>query len=133
HPTDEDAHLKMPKEQIFTAIFAYVDLLFGKIKSKKLFFMAADGVAPRAKMNQQRSRRCRTAKEAKEIRVKTESKGEKLPDEKVSDSNYIMPGTPAMVRLSAQLQYFVNKKITEDPNWRGVACKLYYPVMMHEA
>jgi 5'-3' exoribonuclease 1 len=25
-----------------------------------------------------------------------------------------------MVKLSAQLRYFVNKKITEDANWRGV-------------
>ena len=29
-------------------------------------------------------------------------------------------GTPFMVRLSSQLRYFVNKKITEDSNWRGV-------------
>ncbi|KAG1852740.1 exonuclease II [Suillus subluteus] len=120
HPNDEDAHFRMSEEQIFTAIFAYVDLLFGKIKPKKLFFMAVDGVAPRAKMNQQRSRRFRTAKEAKEIREKAESKGEKLPDEKAFDSNCITPGTPFMVRLSAQLRYFVNKKITEDANWRGV-------------
>ncbi|KAG2034994.1 putative 5-3 exonuclease [Suillus americanus] len=91
HPNDEDAHFRMSEEQIFTAIFAYVDLLFGKIKPKKLFFMAVDGVAPRAKMNQQRSRRFRTAKEAKEIREKAESKGEKLPDEKAFDSNCITP------------------------------------------
>jgi len=82
----------MSEEQIYTAIFAYVDLLFGKIKPKKLFFMAVDGVAPRAKMNQQRSRRFRTAKEAKEVREKAESKGEKLPDEKAFDSNCITPG-----------------------------------------
>ncbi len=54
--------------------------------------MAVDGVAPRAKMNQQRSRRFRTAKEAKEVREKAESKGEKLPDEKAFDSNCITPG-----------------------------------------
>lgn len=92
HPNDEDAHFRMSEEQIFTAIFAYVDLLFGKIKPKKLFFMAVDGVAPRAKMNQQRSRRFRTAKEAKEVREKAESKGEKLPEEKAFDSNCITPG-----------------------------------------
>ncbi|KAG6832742.1 hypothetical protein H0H87_000591 [Tephrocybe sp. NHM501043] len=120
HPNDEDAHFRLSEEQIFTSIFAYVDHLFGKIKPKKLFFMAVDGVAPRAKMNQQRSRRFRTAKEAKEVREKAEKKGEKLPDEKAFDSNCITPGTPFMTRLSAQLRYFINKKITEDSNWRNV-------------
>ncbi|KAF8055536.1 exonuclease II, partial [Lyophyllum atratum] len=120
HPNDEDAHFRLSEEQIFTSIFAYVDHLFGKIKPKKLFFMAVDGVAPRAKMNQQRSRRFRTAKEAKEVREKAEQKGEKLPDEKAFDSNCITPGTPFMARLSAQLRYFINKKITEDSNWRNV-------------
>ncbi|KAJ6526042.1 exonuclease II [Mycena capillaripes] len=120
HPNDEDAHFRLSEEQIFTSIFAYVDHLFGKIKPKKLFFMAVDGVAPRAKMNQQRSRRFRTAKEAKEIREKAEQKGETLPEEKAFDSNCITPGTPFMTRLSAQLRYFINKKITEDSNWRDV-------------
>ncbi|PPQ66718.1 hypothetical protein CVT24_008819 [Panaeolus cyanescens] len=120
HPNDEDAHFRLSEEQIFTSIFAYVDHLFGKIKPKKLFFMAVDGVAPRAKMNQQRSRRFRTAKEAREIREKAEAKGEKLPEEKAFDSNCITPGTPFMVRLSQQLHYFVNKKITEDANWRDI-------------
>lgn len=92
HPNDEDAHFRLSEEQIFTSIFAYVDHLFGKIKPRKLFFMAVDGVAPRAKMNQQRSRRFRTAKEAKEIREKALAKGEKLPDEKAFDSNCITPG-----------------------------------------
>jgi len=55
--------------------------------------MAVDGVAPRAKMNQQRSRRFRTAKEAREVREKAERKGEKLPKEKAFDSNCITPGT----------------------------------------
>ncbi|KAF7319188.1 5'-3' exoribonuclease 1 [Mycena chlorophos] len=120
HPNDEDAHFRLSEEQIFTSIFAYVDLLFGKIKPKKLFFMAVDGVAPRAKMNQQRGRRFRTAKEAREIREKAEAKGEVLPTEKAFDSNCITPGTPFMARLSDQLRYFVNKKITEDSNWRDV-------------
>ncbi|KAG7094057.1 hypothetical protein E1B28_007676 [Marasmius oreades] len=120
HPNDEDAHFRLSEEQIFTSIFAYVDHLFGKVRPKKLFFMAVDGVAPRAKMNQQRSRRFRTAKEAREVREKAEAKGEKLPDEKAFDSNCITPGTPFMAKLSEQLRYFVNKKITEDSNWRDV-------------
>lgn len=82
----------MSEEQIYTSIFTYVDHLFGKIKPKKLFFMAVDGVAPRAKMNQQRSRRFRTAREARELREKAERKGEKLPESKPFDSNCITPG-----------------------------------------
>lgn len=54
--------------------------------------MAVDGVAPRAKMNQQRSRRFRTAKEARETREQALKRGEKLPEEKAFDSNCITPG-----------------------------------------
>ena len=50
-------------------------------------------------MNQQRSRRFRTAKEAKEVREKAERKGEKLPDEKAFDSNCITPGACGVITL----------------------------------
>ncbi|PVF93616.1 putative 5-3 exonuclease [Serendipita vermifera] len=93
HPNDDDPHFRLSEEQMFTSIFAYVEHLFTKIKPKKVFFMAIDGVAPRAKMNQQRSRRFRTAKEAKESVEKALKKGEKLPDEKAFDSNCITPVT----------------------------------------
>jgi 5'-3' exoribonuclease 1 len=43
-------------------------------------------------MNQQSSRRFKTAKEAKEVRKQAIAKGEKLPDEKAFDSNCITPG-----------------------------------------
>lgn len=74
------------------AIYAYIDHLFSKIKPRKVFFMAVDGVAPRAKMNQQRSRRFRTAQEAKDLEEKALRKGEELPKEAAFDSNCITPG-----------------------------------------
>ena len=64
HKDSDDATFRMTEEQMFIAIFNYIEHLFGKIKPKQLFFMAIDGVAPRAKMNQQRARRFRTALDA---------------------------------------------------------------------
>lgn len=52
HPNDEDIHLRIPEANIFRDIFYYIDFLFRMIKPRKVFFMAVDGVAPRAKMNQ---------------------------------------------------------------------------------
>ena len=120
HPNDNDASFRITETQIFLAVFAYIEHLFHKIKPKKVFFLAVDGVAPRAKMNQQRSRRFRTAKEAKEIKEKAERRGEVLPEEEAFDSNCITPGTPFMAKLSQQLEYFIAKKITEDADWRNV-------------
>ena len=80
--------------------------------------MAVDGVAPRAKMNQQRSRRFRTAQEHTENLAKAERNGENVED--AFNSNCITPGTTFMAKLSKQLKYFVHKKITEDALWQGV-------------
>jgi len=56
HPNDEDVHLRIPEKTMFHDIFHYIDFLFKMIKPRKVFFMAIDGVAPRAKMNQVRKK-----------------------------------------------------------------------------
>ena len=94
-----------------------------------LLFMAVDGVAPRAKMNQQRSRRYRTAKEiedkrAEEERLRNEwgAEGKKLPPKKPPtwDHNVITPGTAFMHRLSSFLRYYIHNRVSTDPGWKNV-------------
>lgn len=77
---------------MFIRIFNYIEHLFGKIQPKQLFFMAIDGVAPRAKMNQQRARRFRTALDAEKAREKAIRDGVAMPVQSAFDSNCITPG-----------------------------------------
>ena len=103
---------------MFQDMFHYIEVLFRMIKPRKLFFMAVDGVAPRAKMNQQRARRFRSAKEAEKQEEKARKRGEILPTEARFDSNCITPGTVFMARLQEQLKYFVVYKISTDKLWQ---------------
>ncbi|KHJ96921.1 XRN 5'-3' exonuclease [Oesophagostomum dentatum] len=96
HPNDDDFSFRISQEQIFADIFAYIDKLFNIIRPKKVFFLAVDGVAPRAKMNQQRARRFMSARTAEEQLQAHIRKGEELPKEKRFDSNCITPESPKM-------------------------------------
>ncbi|XP_043213031.1 5'-3' exoribonuclease 1-like, partial [Amphibalanus amphitrite] len=120
HPDDSNPHFRITEETIFNNIFHYIEVLFRMIRPKKVFFMAVDGVAPRAKMNQQRGRRFRSVREAQDREREARNRGEVLPTEKRFDSNCITPGTGFMVRLNAQLRYFVARKISTDPLWQGI-------------
>jgi 5'-3' exoribonuclease 1 len=120
HNESDSITFRMTEDKMFIKIFNYIEHLFGKIKPQKLFFMAIDGVAPRAKMNQQRARRFRTALDAEQAREKAVKQGTEMPKEDAFDSNCITPGTQFMAKLTQQLKYFINKKVSEDVDWQGV-------------
>lgn len=134
HPEDKPA----PKTEadMMIAIFEYTDRVVGMVRPRRLLYLAVDGVAPRAKMNQQRTRRFRAAKEAKEkdeekaeflklLNSQKASRGEDITSleqvvEKTWDSNAITPGTPFMFMLAESLQYWCAYKFTTDPSWRDL-------------
>ncbi|XP_071874436.1 5'-3' exoribonuclease pacman isoform X1 [Bombus fervidus] len=124
HPDDTDITFRISEETIFKNIFRYIEVLFRMIQPQKLFFIAVDGVAPRAKINQQRSRRFKTAKDAKIQEDKAKVKGMTLPKEKRFDSNCITPGTVFMSKLDEQLKYFITYKISTDKLWQK--CKVIF-------
>jgi len=68
HPCAHPQNGPQPQseQEIFDNIFEYTEKVINIVKPQKVIYLAIDGVAPRAKLNQQRSRRFRTAKEAEE-------------------------------------------------------------------
>jgi 5'-3' exoribonuclease 2 len=137
HPACHPEDLPAPscEEDMFLAVFKYIDRIFSIVRPRKLVFMAIDGVAPRAKLNQQRARRFRSAKEMAEKKIADQSRYEaecyrakpgSAPPAMPTywDHNVITPGTPFMQALAEHLRFFLHDRLSNHPAWRGVAVVL---------
>ncbi|XP_078155037.1 5'-3' exoribonuclease 2-like isoform X2 [Carex rostrata] len=129
HPEDE---LFAPKtyDDVFQSVFEYIDRIFNIVRPRKLLYMALDGVAPRAKMIQQRARRFSSARYYKIDELEEDLLREEyqrtnkllMPKEKkeVSDTNVITPGTIFMDRLSKALEYYIRLRLNSNPAWMKI-------------
>jgi len=140
HPSHLDISDTLSEKDMMLGIMHYLDRIITQIvKPKVSVFMAIDGVAPRAKLNQQRSRRFRSAKDMKEAKEEEMRKNggrrygsiedivnnvgggdEEEKDKSVFDSNCITPGTEFMEKVSNCIKYFIRMKVKEDPLWRNL-------------
>lgn len=67
-------------KDMFLGIMHYLNRIVDIVKPQQTIYMAIDGVAPRAKMNQQRSRRFRSAKDMEDEKQQRLEKGEVLQE-----------------------------------------------------
>ncbi|WVZ95054.1 hypothetical protein U9M48_040860, partial [Paspalum notatum var. saurae] len=129
-------------DEAFEAMFEYIDRLVRIVRPTKLLYLACrwcGSGAPLAKMNQQRSKRFKAAKDAKDavnpftgpgpplnemeenlLRDKFRAQGKEVqPHEKheVSDPNVITPGTEFMEKLSKALEYYIRSRLNRDPGF----------------
>ncbi|RYG52734.1 hypothetical protein EON67_00500, partial [archaeon] len=128
HP--EDVPAPKTEEEMFEAICAYVDRLVYAVRPRKVLYLAIDGVAPRAKMNQQRARRFKAARDMAEeeevenaLRETMLAKGQKVPPKKSGgsfDHNVITPGTQFMDRLAKFLRFYITERIHSRAAWRDL-------------
>lgn len=114
----------------------YMDTVIKKIRPRKLLYISIDGVAPQAKLNQQRSRRFIHAKEVADQgnfyfkddcgsepvhhirKIGEDLDNESLEAEKgVFDTNTITPGTEFMQRLDLFLQELISYKMSHNEHW----------------
>ena len=86
------------ERDMMARIAGKIDELIGLVKPRKLLYIAIDGPAPRAKMEQQRTRRYKTTLD------KNRSK--------IWNTNAITPGTRFMEKLGKYLRYHISHKLT---------------------
>lgn len=133
HPCSHPENKPPPEneDEMLLAVFEYTNRVLNMARPRKVLMIAVDGVAPRAKMNQQRARRFRSARDAKlqneareQVLREREDYGEVIEEsvknKKTWDSNAITPGTPFMDKLATALRYWTSFKLATDPGWRNL-------------
>ena len=121
HP-ENGAPLPKNEKEMMVNVGQYLDRLVSAVRPTKLVYIACDGCAPRAKMNQQRERRFCSAREAAES---NKAMGELLkrqghaPSTKQRwDHNAITPGTQFMDDIASYCRTWAAAAVAKNPSLR---------------
>ncbi|UKJ89624.2 exoribonuclease [Theileria orientalis] len=132
HPCCHPENMEQPESEeiMFKCILEYIDRIFYLVRPRKLIYLAIDGVAPRAKINQQRSRRFKSAALAdledetyeKMLKEYLEKRNDmEIPVRKNKwDSNVITPGTEFMYKLSNKIVEYIKDRVEKYDAWRRI-------------
>lgn len=98
HKTDKD---------VFIDVCNSIEELFQIVKPNKRMILVVDGPAPKCKLNQQRQRRYKSNLDREE-------------GDTSFNSNAISPGTKFMDGLGKYIDWYIKKRISEDPDWQKI-------------
>ena len=107
-------------EEIYISILNYTNYVISLIKPKRGIMIAIDGVAPRAKMNNQRNRRFMASKSQRQVNDFMINTLKISPNIVYFKNNSISPGTEFMIELNKTIYFFIQRKIHEDLDWKGL-------------
>ena len=116
HPAVKQSHLKT-LDDMYQAVIEYLDNIINIVQPSQLVYIAIDGVAPIAKMHQQRKRRFKSVQDKYLLTQLKQKHNIPIDDVQQSfDFNMISPGTTFMKELSIKLQQYINSKSSNTNN-----------------
>ncbi|CAF1228177.1 unnamed protein product [Adineta steineri] len=109
------------KNHIIKDVIEHIDRLVRSIKPSQLLYIAMDGVAPKARMPHQRTKRFLKSKNIPDREVnRFETNEQHKLEKKTFDECNIKPGTEFMCQLSKCLRYFIRNRMHTEEDWRSV-------------
>ena len=100
--------------KMINAVIDYINYLYTFTNPKDLFYISIDGVAPSAKLKQQRSRRFKSVKEKKLINSIKKKHGKEIKP--YWTNSCISPGTKFMEKLTTKIVEYCKELKKENPN-----------------
>jgi 5'-3' exonuclease len=107
------SHPDQSIDQMIASVIKYLEYLIEIVQPTELLYIAIDGVAPTAKMKQQRLRRFKSIKETNDLNILKQKYNQKINDHTQKDFNMISPATLFMDNLSKQIQIFLQHQKNE--------------------